>query len=149
MFKKFKVVLLVFCISFSLLACTPRINSTPENAVLNFIDAGLNEKKEVFKEILDLPQDEDAFVESYIKIYTDYKNENNIKIEDIQIRLIPEGEFVEGVLKDMEEQQGFSPIIVEVTNLDPQPLLFLLKKENDKYYIRNIDTKERYKDIFK
>ncbi len=147
--KRISVILLTFFLITILGACADKVpNKTPEDTVKNFIAAGIAEDKETFKELLKLPQDEDAFAEAYIKVYAEFAAENEVSIDKINVRVITENELLDGVLKQMEIEHGYAPIIAEVTNFDSQPLLFLLEKENDKYYIRNIDAKERYEELF-
>lgn len=139
----------LFLVILTLSSCTsaPSINKTPEDTIKNFISAGFKGDKETFKELIRLPQDEDAFVEAYIKIYTQYAAENNAS-ENIKIREVKKEELLEGVFEQMEKEHGYYPTIVEVTEFDQVPLLFLLEKEDEKYYIRNIDTKEKYAYLF-
>ncbi|AOT68681.1 hypothetical protein [Geosporobacter ferrireducens] len=147
--KRISAVLLIFSLIAILGACTQNApNKTPEDTVKNFIAAGIAEDKETFKELLKLPQDEDAFAEAYIKVYAEFAAEKEVTIDKINVRVITENDLLDGVLEQMEEEHGYVPIIAEVTNFDEQPLLFLLEKENDKYYIRNIDTRERYEELF-
>ena len=133
------------------LGCTRPValNYTPENTVRNFIDAGIKEDKEVFKELIDLEQDEDAFVETYIQFYAEHAKENELKIEDVKIREIPGDELQDWALPGIEEEQGFKPVLVEVTDFDEMPLLYLLEEVDKKYFIKNIDLKESYMDLFK
>lgn len=147
--RKISAILLTFLFIGLLGACSDKIpNKTPEDTVKNFISAGISGDKETFKELLKLPQDEDAFVEAYIKVYAEFAAANEVSIDKINVRVVTKSELIDGVLEQMEKEHGYAPIIAEVTNFDQQPLLFLLEKENEKYYIRNIDARERYEELF-
>ncbi|MFZ5969054.1 MAG: hypothetical protein ACOYVK_18010 [Bacillota bacterium] len=147
--KKCLFLLCIIIFLSSATACQTALNKTPEETVRNFIKAGTQGDAETFRELLDLPDENDAFIKAYMKNYTDIAQKEEFKLEDIAIRVIPEEEFAEGILEEMENQQGFEPVIVEVTKFDEAPLLFLLQNADQKYYIKNVDTKERYQDIFK
>lgn len=147
--RRISAILLILFLTAFLGACSDKSpNKTPEDTVKNFIAAGISGDKETFKELLKLPQDEDAFVEAYIKVYAEFAAENEVSIDKINVRVISKNELIDGVLEQMEQEHGYAPMIAEVTNFDQQPLLFLLEKENEKYYIRNIDARERYEELF-
>lgn len=147
--KRLSALLLIFSLVIILGACADQVpNKTPEDTVKNFITAGIAGDKETFKELLKLPNDEDAFVEAYIKVYAEFAAEKEVSVDKINVRLITKNDLQDGVLEQMEEEHGYAPTIAEVTNFDEQPLLFLLEKENDKYYIRNIDVRENYEELF-